>query len=64
MLFGVLGLLGGVSALSSCEDDSFYKAGPSTFQNDVLDGAAGAGMMADGGGGATGAAGAGADAGP
>ncbi|HVT67390.1 MAG TPA: hypothetical protein VHF26_06555 [Trebonia sp.] len=24
----------------SCEDDSLYKAGPATFQNDVLDGGA------------------------
>ncbi len=39
-----LALVGAAAALSACEDDSLYKAGASTFQNDVLDGgAAGAG---------------------
>src|SRR5205823_6195559 len=32
----------GLGLLISCEDDAAYKQGPSTFQNDTLDGAAGA----------------------
>ena len=39
-MFVALGLLGGAVMSSSCEDDSAYKAGPATFQNDVLDGGA------------------------
>lgn len=45
--------------VSACEDDSLYKAGPSTFQNDTVDGAAGAPGALDGG-----PAGASGDAGP
>lgn len=50
-------LLAGAVLAGACEDDSLYKAGPSTFQNDTVDGAAGAGA-------APGAAGASGDAGP
>jgi 3-dehydroquinate dehydratase type I len=38
----LLASLYGLSLLISCEDDSAYKQRPSTFQNDTLDGAAGA----------------------
>jgi hypothetical protein len=49
-MFVALGVLGGAALFSACEDDSLYKAGPATFQNDVLDGgAAGAGGAADAG---------------
>ncbi|HVV16987.1 MAG TPA: hypothetical protein VHH90_07270 [Polyangia bacterium] len=30
-------VLAGAATVVSCEDDSLYKAGPATFQNDVLD---------------------------
>src|SRR5580693_7476325 len=38
----LLATLFGLGLLVSCEDDSAYKEGASTFQNDTLDGAAGA----------------------
>ena len=40
-MFLVIGLLGAAVGSSSCEDDSLYKGGPSTFQNDVFDGGGG-----------------------
>src|SRR3954449_3460216 len=38
----LLASLYGLGLLISCEDDTGYRQGPSTFQNDTLDGAAGA----------------------
>jgi hypothetical protein len=40
-------LLIGFGALAACEDDSAYTIGPSTFQNDVVDGSAGIGGASD-----------------
>jgi hypothetical protein len=52
-------LLIGFGALGACEDDSNYTIGPSTFQNDVVDGSAGIGGSPDAAavGGSSGAAG-------
>jgi hypothetical protein len=40
-------LLVGFGALAACEDDSDYTIGPSTFQNDLVDGSAGMGGTPD-----------------
>ena len=37
-----LALMGVAMVVGACEDDSLYKAGGPTFQNDTVDGAAGA----------------------
>src|SRR5689334_15190291 len=55
--FALLACLVGGGLLISCEDDSAYMAGPSTFQNDTLDGAAGAPANMDAGADMAGAAG-------
>lgn len=49
-LMAALALVGGALVVSACEDDSLYKSGPSTFQNDTVDGAAGAPGAAGAGG--------------
>ena len=56
--FALLACLLGGGLLLSCEDDSAYLMGPSTFQNDTLDGAAGAPANMDAGADMAGAAGA------
>ena len=41
-LIAALALTGVAMVVGACEDDSLYKAGGPTFQNDTVDGAAGA----------------------